>query len=186
MAMLCGAADKVGQVMVIASPVEALQSLGPRPLEQIVEGMAQEFGGHPSAVVIQKINGSEFERADIHAQIDSPTPGKVELWGSLYAAKVNSDVVKWNLVDYLKDEWEQLVTAMDSVQISASRSLTASASPRPAVPTAARARVAQDFQIRLDAFLSAWISERNQKRTMEFLDSAAFSAPPLIGSYCDG
>lgn len=185
-AILCGASNEQGQVQVVATSATALQSLGSRPLEQIVEGMGDAFGTPPSAAVRQNINGSDFERADAHAVLNSPDRGKLELWGSSYAAKVNSYVVMWNLVGYSQEEWERLVAGMNSLKILPPQPIMGAASPSTAMSATARTPIEPNFQARFDAFLSAWLKDRDQPKTMAFFDPASFSAPPLIGSYCDG
>jgi hypothetical protein len=185
-AMLCGAANKDGQVQVIATSATALKTLGPHPLEQLVEGIGQALGAQPSKAVRESISGSDFERADAHAQLNSPVRGRIQIWGSTYAAQVNSYVVMWNLVGYSQKEWKQLIAGMNSLKFLPPQPISGPASPGAVISAVTPTPVAPDFQVRLNAFLSAWLKDRDRPRTMAFFDSAAFSAPPLIGSYCDG
>ncbi len=185
-AMLCGAADEGGQVMMIATPVSAVQSEGPHALEKIVEGMGQELGTQPSSPRQETVNGHSYERADAQAELNSPAQGKVELRASFYAAQVNSYVVMWSLVGYSEAEWKHLVAGMDTVKIFTPLPTALSARPGAAAPSSPPAPIATDFQARMADFLAAWLADRDQTKTLAFLDPAAYAAPPLIGTYCDG
>jgi hypothetical protein len=99
---------------------------------------------------------------------------------------VNSFVVMWNLIGYSEAEWKNLVAGMDSVKAFVPQPLKPPAAPGPSLPSSPRAPVAPDFQARLDEFLNAWLADRNAGKTMAFIDRAAYSAPPLIGTYCGG
>jgi hypothetical protein len=92
----------------------------------------------------------------------------------------------WNLIGYSEPQWKNLVAGMDSVKVFAPQPLNAPPSPGPSLPSSPQAPVAPDFQARLDAFLKAWLADRNLGKTMAFFDRAAYSAPPLVGTYCGG
>jgi hypothetical protein len=185
-AMLCGAADEGGQVMMIATPLSAVQSEGPHALQKIVEGMVQELGTPPSSPRQETINGHSFERADTQAELNSETQGKVKLWESSFAAQVNSYVVTWSLVGYSEAEWKHLVAGMNTVKIFTPLPAALSAGPGARAPSSRPGPIAADFQARIADFLAAWLADRDQTKTLAFLDPAAYAAPPLIGTYCDG
>jgi hypothetical protein len=50
----------------------------------------------------------------------------------------------------------------------------------------AKPEIAPDFQGRLTEFMTAWLTERDQGKTLSFVDKAAYEAPPVIGTYCSG
>jgi hypothetical protein len=92
----------------------------------------------------------------------------------------------WVLVGYSELEWKHLVAGMDSVKGFAPqplKALVASGVPSPGSP---HAPIAPDFQARLDAFINAWLIERVDAKVMAFFQPRAYSAPPLIGTYCTG
>ncbi|MFZ3200281.1 MAG: hypothetical protein WA175_03920 [Candidatus Acidiferrales bacterium] len=184
--LLCGGSSREGTVMMIATPASALQSLGPHALEQLVQGMGQEPGSPPSSPSRQTINGIEFERADAQTKMNSPGRRTVEVHESFFAAQVNSYAVMWSLTGHSEEEWKRLVGGMDSVKIFASAPVTASPRPTAGTTKAGSTPIALDFQARLDAFLKSWLADRDSAKTLAFVDSAAYAAPPLIGTYCDG
>jgi len=184
--MLCGAAGEGGQVQIVATTASALQSEGPHALEKIVAGMGEELGTQPSPSRQETINGHSFLRADAQADLNSPTQGKVELRATFYAAQVNSYVVMWTLIGYSEDERKRLVAGMNTVNIFAPRPVISSTAPGIAAPSHPPDPIAPDFQARLNEFLAAWLAARDKTQTLAFVDSAAYAAPALIGTYCDG
>jgi hypothetical protein len=177
---------KAAEVQVIATTEPALQSEGPQGLENLVEGMGWSLGTQPLPPRQETINGHDFERTDAQTEVNSPTQGKSEVRASFYAARVNSYVVMWSLVGYSDDERERLVAGMNTVNIFAPRP-TAPSTSLAAAPTSNPAKsIAPDLQVRLDAFLAAWLAARDQTKTLGFLDPAAYVTRPLIGTYCDG
>jgi hypothetical protein len=182
--MLCGGANDAGSVQVIASPLSALGSSGPPPLEQLAGGLGEELHAQPSPPHVKTVSGLKLVCADVQKEISASQRGKIETRGTTCAAVVGSFVVMWNLIGYTQQAWERLVASMDSVKVFAPEPLgqpPPGPSPRPP-----KGVVAVDFQAQLAAFMKAWLMERNSAKTKEFFDPAAYSAPPLIGAYCDG
>jgi hypothetical protein len=110
----------------------------------------------------------------------------VEIRATTCAAVVNSYVVLWNLVGFSEQEWKRLVAEMDSVKVFPPEPLRALPPPRPSLPSSFRGPLAPDFRAQLDAFMKAWLGDRDLPKTMMFFAPAAYSAPPLIGTYCSG
>lgn len=182
-AILCGAANQDGQVQVVAVPAAALKSTAPAALQQVATSLAKALESQPVLVGLQTINGHDFERVDARTEVNSPTTGKVEIQASFYVAQVNSYIVMWNLVGYSQQEWKRLIAGMNSVTTSPPQSAPAS------VPQTSKPAVrveAPDFQARLAEFLEVWLTDRDRAKTMTFFDPRAYTAPPLIGAYCDG
>ncbi|HXW56984.1 MAG TPA: hypothetical protein VEJ67_14635 [Candidatus Cybelea sp.] len=186
-AMLCGASSDTGQVQIIATPVSALESeglsAGEESLRAAAEKMGQQLGADPSPARKETINGHDFERADGAASF-GPADKNMDLHGSFYAARVNAYIVMWNLIGYSQKQWNDLVPTMTSVKFFpprlSARNAGVSASRQGATPLAA------DFRARLNDFLQAWLEARDQAETLAFLDPAAYAAPAVIGTYCDG
>jgi hypothetical protein len=185
-AMLCGAANEGGRVVMTAIAVSAIQSEGPHALEKIVQGMGQELGTQSSSSLQETINGQVFERADGKREVDLGTRGRGQLWVSFYAAQVNSYVVVWSLLGYSEDEWTRLVGGMKTVKILTPQPVTPSAPPATAASRISRDSIAPDFQAPFAEFLAAWIAAGDQTKTLAFVNPVAYSAPPLIGTYCSG
>jgi hypothetical protein len=185
-ALLCGAASQAGSVQMLASPASIIMAQGPNALERVVSSLAQEAHVQPSPPRVKTVNGLKLECADFHTEVSAPGRGKIEIRGSSCAAVVNSYVVMWNLIGYSEAEWNQLVAGLDSVKVFTAQPLKPPPPPGPSSPSSPQAPVAPDFQARLDAFLKAWLADRNVGKTMSFFDRAAYSAPPFVGTYCGG
>jgi hypothetical protein len=183
-AMICGASSDTGQVQVIATPVAALESegfsAGDESLRAVAEKMGQQLGADPSPARKETISGHDFERADGAAAF-GPADKNMDLHGSFYAARVNAYIVMWNLIGYSEKQWNDLLPTMTSVKFLP---------PRPAAEFRGSHEggtpIAADFQARLNDFLRAWLDARDQAKTLAFIDPAAYAAPPVIGTYCDG
>lgn len=184
--MICGASSGDGQTGLMAMPVSALPSQGPRVLDQIVQSMVQEFHRQPSSPYRKAVGRLEFDCADAQAEMRAPVRGMIEIWGSFCAAQVNSYVVMLSLMGYSKDEWEHLITGMDSVKVFEPRPIAVLSPPSPCAPNPGANQIAPDFQARIDGFLKAWLTDRDRAKTLKFFDRAAYGAPPLIGAYCSG
>jgi cytochrome c5 len=185
-AMLCGAADEGGSVQMIALPLSAVTSEGPNALEKLVSALGQSLHAQSSAASVKAIDGLKLTCADVHSQLSPQGQKTVEIRGTTCAVVMDPYVVMWNLIGYSEAEWKRLAAGLDSVRHSAPQPLKASPPSGPPAPNAPRGPVAQDFQVRLDGFLDAWLAQRDMAKTMAFIDPGAYSAPPLIGSYCDG
>jgi hypothetical protein len=187
LAMLCGASSPSGQVQIIATPVSALDSEGLHAdepsLAAIARKMGQQLGTEPSAARKETINGNNFERADGAASF-GPADKNMDLHGSFYVTQVNSYVVIWNLIGYSEKQWVDLIPTMNSVKILPPHKITTLASSKP--PASHSMPISPDFRARLADFLHTWLDARDQAKTLAFFDAAAFTAPPLIGTYCDG
>jgi hypothetical protein len=185
-AMLCGAAGDGGSVQMIALPVSVVTSEGPNALEKLVSALGQGLHTQSSASSVKAIDGLKLTCADVHAEVSTPGRGTIEIRGTSCAAVMDPYVVMWNLIGYSEPEWERLVAGMDSVRSFAPQPLKALPPSGPLAPNSLRGPMAQDFQVRLDAFLDAWLAQRDVAKTMAFFDQGAYSAAPLIGCYCDG
>lgn len=183
--MLCGAGGKSGSVQVIASPVSLLRPSGPSALEKLVEGVGQELHTQSSAPRVRTVDGLKFECADAQTEISAPLQGKAEIRATSCAAVVHSYVVMWMLVGYSEAEWKRLVAGIDSVKVFKPLPLKKSViAPHPSA--SAHGTIEPEFQTRLHAFIKAWLTDRKTDKTMAFFGRAAYSAPPLVGNYCDG
>lgn len=184
-AMLCGAGSREGSVEVVASPLSFVESQGgPDALKKMAASVGQGLGAAPSAPRVITASGLKMECADARGKLKTPGGGKTEIRATSCAAAVGSYAVMWNLVAYSDAEWKRLVAGMDSVTAFRPKPLT----PLNAATAlrAAHGQIAPQFQTRLDAFIKAWLGDRNTSKTMGFFDPAAYSAPSLIGSYCGG
>ena len=184
--MLCGGASEAGSIQVVALPLSALGSTGPPPLEQLVGGLAEEFHAQPSPPRVKTVNGLGLTCADVQTEVSAGQRGKLKIRGTTCAAVVGSYVVMWNLIGYSEQEWKRLVTSLDSVQVFAPEPPTALPPPGTSPPKSLQKAVAGDFQAQLDAFMKAWLADRDLAGTKAYFDPAAYSAPPLIGTYCSG
>jgi hypothetical protein len=185
-AMLCGAAGQDGSVQMIALPVSVVMSEGPNALEKLVSVLGQGLHAQSSASRVKAIDGLKLACADFHAEVRPTGRGTIEMRGTSCAAVMDPYVVMWSLIGYSEPEWKRLVAGMDSVKVFASQPLRALPPTSPPAPKSPRGPMAHDFQVRLNAFLDAWLAQRDAVKTMEFFDGGAYSAPPLIGRYCDG
>jgi hypothetical protein len=185
LAMVCGAANETGQVTLIAGPLSVFKAQGPNVVDKLVEGFGQELHAHPSALQTKTVNGLKLKCADFQTELNSPVRGKVDIRATACAAVVNSYIVMWNLIGYSDAEWKRLNADLNSVKSLPPQPLkaaTASQPPsgNPGEPTD------PGFQARLQAFIKAWLADRNTNETMDYFDRSAYSAPPLIGNYCGG
>lgn len=185
-AMLCGAAGASGSVQMLASPVSFIMAQGPNALEKLVGGLAQGLEAQPSPPSVKTVNGLKLVCADVHAQFSPAGRAKIEIRGTSCAGVLDSYVVMWNLIGYSEPEWKRLVEGMDSVKVFTPQPSKVLATPGLSSSGSPREPAAPDFQARLDAFLSAWLRDRDLSKTMAFFDRAAFSAPPQVGTYCSG
>lgn len=185
MALLCGAGGKASQVQMMATSTSSLAGNESQLPEQLLGGLGQQLGGKPSAVRGLSANGTNLECSDLHTALRSRAGSKVEVWATGCVDIVGSYVVMWAVSAPSEQDWKGMVASLNSVTLF---------KPGPQVPVgggsqrmpAASGRIAPDFQARLNAFMKAWLVDRNTSKTMAFFDTAAYTAPPFIGTYCTG
>jgi hypothetical protein len=114
-------------------------------------------------------------------------PGtKKEVFVSTYATEANSYALLINIVAYKQNDLEYLTALMNSVRVEAPAVASAAIAAQPPRQSEASQGPPPDFQLRLNEFMAAWLTERDQAKTLSFVDRAAYEASPIIGTYCDG
>jgi hypothetical protein len=181
MAKLCGAANQRGQVFVIAMPQALLARLGPNPMERLVTAIGRQAGLEAREVGKMTIAGHSFEAAEFQGEMHSGPKSK-KVFAATFAAKVNSYLLIWQFIAYGSGDLKAIVHSLDTLKI---------VPPAPMPPavtriSGAKAAIAPDFQDRLSSFLNAWLTQRNQGKTLSYIAPIAYQAPPIIGFYCDG
>ena len=184
--MLCGGASERGQVMVTAIPLSVLRSYGPDGLERLVEAPGLAIGAQEAKPSSETFAGRVFRHAESHGMIRGAPGMRKEVFVSTYATEANSYAVLWNFVAYKQKDMKNFTAAMSSVKIEAPAAASAATVAQPSRQREAKQETAPDFQRRLTEFMTAWLTERDQAKTLSFVDKAAYEAPPVIGTYCDG
>lgn len=185
MALLCGAGGRATQIQVMAMPARSLQGSESQLAERMVGALGQQFGAKASPVHHVSANGANLECSDLHATVNAPAGRKVEVWMTGCVRRLSPYVVWWMLSAPSASERKSLLASLNSVKLikRQPRGLPATGT---GTTQGAREPIAPAFKSRLNAFMKAWLGDRNTSKTMSFFDRAAYSAPPFIGTYCTG
>jgi len=186
MVILCGGANDHGQVMVTAIPLPVLRSYGPGGLEALVEAPGQAIGAQdekPSAVTFA---GRVFRHAESHGVLRGAPGMQKEVFVSTYATEANSYALLFNIVAYKQKDMKNFRAVMDSVKVVPTIAASGATVMQPSRQGGARQETAPDFQHRLTEFMTAWLTERDEAKTLSFVDKSAYEAPPVMGTYCSG
>lgn len=184
--MLCGGANERGQVMVTAMPLPVLHSYGPDALEKLVEAPGQAVGAQHGKSSAETFSGRVFRHAESHGVIRGAPGMQKEVFVSTYAAEANSYALLWNFVAYKQKDMKNFTAVMNSIRIETPSAASALAAAQLSRQGNAKPEIAPDFRGRLTEFMTAWLTERDQGKTLSFVDKAAYEAPPVIGTYCSG
>ena len=186
MAYLCSGSDERGQAMVIAIPLSALRSYGPDALEKLVESFGQAMGANGGKPSAETIAGRAFKHAESHGVVHGGPGEQKEVFLSTYTTEANSYAILFNIVGYEQKHLANLSGMMGSVKFENATGAQGATAVQPSRLGGTRHEIAPDFQRRLTEFMTAWLTERDQEKTLSFVDKAAFEAPPVIGTYCSG
>ena len=181
---LCGAVSDGGRVMMIALPASLMTSQQPNTLESIVGSMAAGFRAQPPPPTVKTINGVKLLCTDVRGEVDTVAKGRTDIQATFCAATVNSYVVTWTLIGYSEPVWKHLVAGLQSIKTFAPQPLKSRPPAPPPSSSSPQEPMARDFKERFDAFLNEWLIARDTEKTMAFFDPGAYTAPPLIGTYC--
>jgi hypothetical protein len=184
--LLCSGANERGQFMVTALPLPVLRSYGQGDLEKLVEAPGQGIGAHNQKTSVETFAGQVFRHAESHGVIRGAPGMQKEIFLSTYATEANSYALLFNVVAYQEKDLSNFRAAMNSVKIEPATAASAATTVQPNPRSGPRGVVVPDFQRRLTEFMTAWLMERDQARTLAFLDKNAFEAAPIIGTYCSG
>lgn len=184
-ALLCGGNSERGQVMVTAIPLSVLRSHGPDGLEELVEAVGESIGAQEGKLSSETIAGRVFRHAESHGVIPGEPGTRTEVFVSAYVTEINSYAVLWNFVAYEEKDVQGFTAAMNSVKTEAPVAASAIVA-KPAPQGGTKQEIAPDFQRRLTEFMNAWLTQRDQAKTLAFVDKSAYKTPPVIGTYCDG
>jgi hypothetical protein len=184
--MLCGGVSEHGQVMVTAIPLPVLRSYGPDGLERLVEAPGQAVGAQKGKSSAETVAGRVFRHAESHGVIRGAPGMQKEVFVSTYATEANEYALLWNFVAYKQKDIKNFTAAMNTAKIETPIVPSAATVAQPSRQGEAKQEVAPDFQRRLTEFMTAWLTERDQGKTLSFVDKAAYEAPPIIGTYCSG
>jgi hypothetical protein len=185
MALLCGAGGQASQVQMMATSASSFAGNESQLLEQLLGGLGQQLGAKPSAARHVSVNGTNLECSDLHAALKSRAGSKVDVWATGCVDVVGPYVVMWVMSAPSEPEWNDMVASLNSVTLFKPRPQVHVGGGSQRMPAAGE-QIAPDFQGQLNAFLKAWLVDRSPSKTMAFFDRAAYSAPPLVGTYCTG
>ena len=183
---LCAGNSERGQVMVTAIPLAVLRSYGPGGLEALVQAPGQAIGAQGEESSAENVAGRVFRHAESHAVIRGAPGMQKEVFLSTYATEAGSYALLFNIVTYKQKDMTNLSAVMNSVKVEPAIAASSATAAQPANQGGARREAAPDFQRRLAEFMAAWLAERDQTKTLSFIDKTAYEAPPVIGTYCDG
>lgn len=182
MAKLCGATSDRGNVLVIAIPQSAFPALGADSVEALVLQLGQAVGIRGQKPATQTIAGRTFKNLQSHGE--SNAGGKhQELFVAIYATEMDSYALVWQFSAHEPNQLTSMLDSLDSLKLSPSVTASATGDSRVALK---RQAIRSDFQARMSRFLTAWLTERDQARTLSFIAAGAYNMPAIIGTYCDG
>jgi hypothetical protein len=183
---LCNGYDERGQVMVTAIPLTVLRSYGPGGLEALVRAPGQAIGAQVDKSSEEKFAGRVFRYAESHGAIRGAPGMQKEVFLATYATEAGSYALLFNIIAYKQKNMTNLSAMMNSVKVEPAVAASAVTPVQPFRTGATRQETAPDFQRRLTEFMTAWLTERDQAKTLSFVDEAAYERPPVIGTYCGG
>ncbi|MGA2096098.1 MAG: hypothetical protein ABSH39_07355 [Candidatus Acidiferrum sp.] len=183
--LLCGGESERGQAMVTAVPMSVLSSYGPDGLEKLTEAASQAVGAQTAKRGLETVGGRAFHHVESHGAIPEEGGAQREVFISTYATEVNSYAVLWNFIAYASKDVKVFSAAMSTVKVQGAAAPVAATRKETGAGRTKQA-AAPDFQRRLAEFMNAWLAERDQAKTLAFLDKSAYEAAPIIGTYCDG
>jgi len=184
--MLCGGASDRGQVMVTAIPLPVLRSYGPGGLEALVEGPGQAIGAKDAKSTSETFAGRVFRHTESPGVLHGARGVQKEVFLSTYATEANSYALLFSIVAYKQKDMNSFRAVMDSVKIVPPVAASGATAMQPSRQGGPRQEAVPDFQHRLTEFMTAWLTERDQTKTLAFVEKSAYEAPPVIGTYCSG
>jgi len=182
---LCAGNSERGQVMVTAIPLAVLRSYGPGGLEALVRAPGQAIGAQGEKSSAENFAGRVFRHAESHGVIRGARMQK-EVFLSTYATEGEPYALLFNIMAYEQKDMTNFRAVMNSVKVGPAITASSAAAVQPSNQGRARQETAPDFQRRLTEFMTAWLAERDQGKTLSFIDKTAYEAPPVIGTYCSG
>lgn len=183
--LLCSGADDRGQVMVTAIPLPVLRSYGPGALEKLVQAPGQAIGAENEKSGTETVGRRVFRQAESHGVIRGSPGMQKEIFLSTYATEANSYALLFNIIAYKQKDLTNLKAVVNSVKVGPAAVASDATAPQPS-SKGGKGEAASDFQRRLTEFMAVWLVERDQAKTLSFVDETAYQAPPVIGTYCDG
>lgn len=182
MAQLCGAGNDRWNIVVIAVPQRIAATVGGGNVEVIVMQLSQTLGIRGGKLQNQLIAGRAFTYVESQGQ--GNIGGKPqEFYAATYATEGNSYVFVWQLFSLDSKQMTAMVDSLKSVKLASPVPEPVQASPQRNMKSL---QIPPGFHARFSEFLAAWLVQRDKAKTLSFIAPEAYSAPAMIGTYCDG